>query len=61
MAENVGIAIIGLDAEVKGVGPVPLVVDGFDEMHRVSKPELDWPLIGFMAAVTFHAKLHKLY
>jgi hypothetical protein len=58
MAQNIGVAIIGLDAKVQGFLPAPLVVDRLDELQPISKPELHRPLIGFVAGVTFHAKLH---
>jgi len=58
MAENVRVSVICVDAEVQSIRSIPLVFNRFNEMSRIPEPELNWPLIGFMAGITFNPKLH---
>ena len=60
MSENIGVAVIGLDAEVEGIGAVPLVIDRFDEMRHFAKPELYRPLVRFMTRIGFNTKFHTV-
>jgi hypothetical protein len=60
MSENISVAVIGLDAEVEGIGAVPLVVDRFDEMRHVAQPELYRPLVRFMTRIGFNTKFHTV-
>src|ERR1051325_7389668 len=58
VAQDVGVAVVGLDAEVRSFRTIPLVIDRFDEVQGFTEPKLDRPLIGFVAGITFHSKLH---
>jgi hypothetical protein len=49
--EDVRIAVVGMNAEVQGLRPVPLILDRFDKMERIAQPEFDGPLIAFMARI----------
>lgn len=58
MAQHVGIAVVGSDTKVQSFRPIPLVIDSLNENHSISEPELDRPLIRFVAGIRFNAKLH---
>jgi len=55
MAEDVYVAVVGSDPEVQGLWPIPLIVNGIDEERGIAEPELDRPLVGFVAGITFDA------
>ncbi len=58
MSHDVCIAVIGPDAEVHGIGRVPLIFDRLNEQDGVAHPEFNRPLISLMTRIAFHAKLH---
>jgi hypothetical protein len=58
MSHDICIAIIGSDAEVHGIGRVPLIFYRLNEQHSVANPEFNRPLISLMTGIALHAKLH---
>jgi hypothetical protein len=60
MAQDVEVAIAGLELEKNMLGAVPLVDHVLHEILVVVQPKANGPLFGFATGVTLDLKIHGL-